>query len=101
MTEPRENDGSGEPKAPQLSAWPSSLAADLAALPVPPIDARISKRTLTRAHGELRMRGEGTISLAGLLATWDASLVPAIVLLTGVAYGAMAFVRILEIYVGT
>jgi hypothetical protein len=85
MTEPREN----------------AALDDLASLPVPTLDARVSRRVLARAHGELRMRGEGTFSLAGLLSTWDASLVPAIVLLTGVAYGAMAFVRIIEIYVGS
>lgn len=75
-----------------------SLAGALSALPVPPIDAEVSARTLRRARGELRMRGEGTVSFAGLLALWDASAVPAIVLLTGATYGALAIVRMIEIF---
>ena len=82
----------------EKEATHDALAADLAALPTPPLDDRVARRALSRAHGELRLRGEGTFSVSGLLAFWDASLVPAIVLLTGFAYGALAFVRIVEIY---
>ena len=84
---------------PETRTGIDALAGALAALPVPPIDAEVSARALRRARGELRMRGEGTISVAGLLALWDASAVPAIVLLTGAAYGAIAVVRMVEIFV--
>lgn len=75
-----------------------AVAAALATLPVPPLDAELSARTLRRARGELLMRGERTISLAGLVALWDANMVPAIVLLTGASYGVLALARMIEIF---
>jgi hypothetical protein len=71
----------------------------LAALPGPPIDADFSARTLWRARGELRARGEGTVCLAGLLARVGPSAVLEIVL-TGATYGALAIACMIGIFVG-
>lgn len=89
---PHDDDGAS------ASSERDALAGALAAVPVPPLDADLSARTLRRARGELLMRGERTLSLAGLVALWDASLVPAIVLLTGASYGVLAVARMIEIF---
>lgn len=93
MTTPTTHEG------PETMGSPDPVEGALDRLPVPPLDPATSARALRRARSELRMRGEGTISLAGFLALWDTSAVPLLVLLTGAAYGALAVARMVEIFV--
>lgn len=74
------------------------VARALAALPDPALPPALAARTLRRAHGELPLPGEGTISLRGLALFWDRRAVPVTMLVAGGAYTVLALIRIVQIF---
>ncbi len=83
-----------------MSSRPEDDAVErsLAALPAPALPPRLSARTLRRAHAELPVPGEGTLSLRGLALFWDRRAVPLTMLAAGGAYAVLALIRIVEIF---
>lgn len=70
----------------------------LGALPAPPLPPALSARTLRRAHAELPMPGEGTLSLCALGLFWDRRAVPITMLAAGGTYTVLALIKIVEIF---
>ena len=75
-----------------------ALSQKLSGLSVPAIDGAFSARVQRKARGELRQPGEGSLSIRGLLFSWETALAPAVVLLAGAAYTVGAIIQLAAIY---